>query len=814
MLSISETDYKKVEGGIQYFGFKVGTAETDRNYYDIRDETEFLLSGISYWDGAPHQSERDPEPFFVYPNVVVLGHVYSKDNAYSSEMDFPNDGFGDSVERVIYRADVTAKQRTTYLLDYIRDPDRPSSEKVLALVVITEAERNTEQVSLLRHFDGSITTFSLPSVHTTSTTIEWRIKGVGLTRSLLFHGLRLDGLLSSGFFKIEPRDVEVIPGFEGWLNGDSRLTGQKVVLESRRIDGNTVSPRNVSRDVTIIDGKVSLFGFEEVVIPPDQPPVVSGFGDFEINSPQVFETDLDGRDPNEGFQDIEFSIIKGPDLGETLDSRSGLFHWEITSAIPDGLYEFLIRAREVGPYSLDTLVTNHVTVNLRKDKPPVGVVARVVNALENRLSVTLQVDPLGGTSTYSVEETVPSNLLVSEVLGGGVFDANSSKIKWGPFFDNSARKLDYVLTAPSDFTGVVAFRGVGSFDGDDIAVTGVYSIKLEADTTDAPFSIDSSAFEIVTVGGGQFLALTVNGTPGRTYQAYVKNTLSASEWTESGPPQVAGSGPLTLFVTAPSTTSVFLIVAEIRDVNPTAMVKLPAGTFVMGSPETEAERSSAETQHTVTLTKDFYMSKYEVTQKEYMAVMGNNPSRSTGYLNRPVEQVSWNDAMAYCEKVTSSELAAGRLPVGWEYRLPTEAEWEYACRAGTTTPFHYGNNLLSGMANFNGRNEYVGGTGRVINENGIFLTGTTTVGSYAPNAFGLFDMHGNVSEWCLDWYDSYPGGSVNDPRGPSTGWFRVFRGGGWISSFGGTCRSAYRSLDTPGYRYIDVGFRVVLAPGQ
>ena len=253
-------------------------------------------------------------------------------------------------------------------------------------------------------------------------------------------------------------------------------------------------------------------------------------------------------------------------------------------------------------------------------------------------------------------------------------------------------------------------------------------------------------------------------------------------------------------------------------------VKIPAGTFVVGSPRTEKERSDFEGPHVVTLTKDFYMSKYEVTQREYLAVMGNNPSHFTTNdfggkaitldLNRPVEQVSWNDATTYCARVTASEFAEGRLAAGWVYRLPTEAEWEFACRGGTTTVFHYGNDLRSGMANFNGRVEYVGGTGSVNNSKGIYLDRTTAVGSYAPNAFGLYDMHGNVWEWCLDWNGEYPVGYVSDPRGSAGGLERVFRGGCWFNG-ARYCRSAFRNDGRiPGDRSLSIGFRPVLAPGK
>ena len=253
------------------------------------------------------------------------------------------------------------------------------------------------------------------------------------------------------------------------------------------------------------------------------------------------------------------------------------------------------------------------------------------------------------------------------------------------------------------------------------------------------------------------------------------------------------------------------------------MVMIPAGTYEMASPTTEKERSPNETQHTVTLTKGFSMSKYEVTQGEYLAVMGNNPSYFTTTdsagnvispdLKRPVESVSWNDATNFCARLTASEKTAGRLPSGWEYRLPTAAEWEYACRAGTSTAFHYGKELRSGMANFKGTKEYIEGTGTVENTNGTILNRTVPVGSYEPNAFGLYDMHGNVREWCLDWYDAYPVGSAVDPVGPTAGSLRVIRGGGW-NDYARMCRSANRYITAPDDRGRHVGFRPVLAPGQ
>ncbi|HBJ35009.1 MAG TPA: hypothetical protein DDZ51_09660 [Planctomycetaceae bacterium] len=244
------------------------------------------------------------------------------------------------------------------------------------------------------------------------------------------------------------------------------------------------------------------------------------------------------------------------------------------------------------------------------------------------------------------------------------------------------------------------------------------------------------------------------------------------------------------------------------------LVRIPAGTFLMGSPESEADRYEYETQHQVSLTKDFYLGTTVVTQGEYERVMGTNPSyfsagggaggraKTTGMdtSRLPVESVSWDDAVEYCRRLSAlpAERAAGRV-----YRLPTEAEWEYACRAGTTTPFHFGSQLTSQQANFDGNFPYG------ITTTGPYLERTATVGSYGCNGYGLFDMHGNVWEWCSDWYGDYTASAQVDPMGAAAGSNRVCRGGRW-NFIAKSCRSGERSMFTPDYRSHNLGFRVAL----
>jgi len=204
---------------------------------------------------------------------------------------------------------------------------------------------------------------------------------------------------------------------------------------------------------------------------------------------------------------------------------------------------------------------------------------------------------------------------------------------------------------------------------------------------------------------------------------------------------------------------------------------IPPGTFMMGSPNSEAEREDDETEHKVTLTNGFFMGVYTVTQEEWEAIMGTNPSSFRDKRNLPVENVSWDECQRFIKKLREQEKH--------QYRLPTEAEWEYCCRAGTTTPFFFGETIFTDQANYSGD---IYGNGK----KGEFLGETTPVGSFPANAFGLHDMHGNVCEWCQDWLGDYPQNDDIDPQGADTGEFFVLRGGSWRYD-PQLCRSARRS---------------------
>lgn len=250
------------------------------------------------------------------------------------------------------------------------------------------------------------------------------------------------------------------------------------------------------------------------------------------------------------------------------------------------------------------------------------------------------------------------------------------------------------------------------------------------------------------------------------------------------------------------------------------LVLLQGGAFTMGSPATEKQRQEDETLHTVTLSP-FYISPYEVTQADYEALMHDNPSHFHG-AKLPVENVTWFDAIAYCNALSQKE---GLTPVytiegstvTWDrsangYRLPTEAEWEYAARAGTHTVFHDGDYITSGNANFEGTYPYLIEENYVNHTNPQVITSTNRgrtmeVNTLAPNNFGLHHMQGNVSEWCFDYYGQYDTAASQDPTGPNSGSLRVNRGGGW-NDFAKQLRSAYRSATTPDTYDQNLGFRV------
>lgn len=228
-------------------------------------------------------------------------------------------------------------------------------------------------------------------------------------------------------------------------------------------------------------------------------------------------------------------------------------------------------------------------------------------------------------------------------------------------------------------------------------------------------------------------------------------------------------------------------------------VWIPAGNYMMGSPKEEKTRGADETQHKVTLTKGFYMGVYTVTQEQWKAVMDENPSyfqginNPKGEKNLPVESVSWDDCQNFIKKLREKD----KKP----YRLPSEAEWEYACRAGTTTPFHFGETLSTDQANYDGTAIYGNG------KKGVNRMIPTSVGSFPPNAWGLCDMHGNVWQWCKDRYGDYPNKDLVDPVGPDSGDRRVLRGGAWADD-PEYCRSARRKKHAPGYSGEYVGFRL------
>jgi formylglycine-generating enzyme required for sulfatase activity len=294
------------------------------------------------------------------------------------------------------------------------------------------------------------------------------------------------------------------------------------------------------------------------------------------------------------------------------------------------------------------------------------------------------------------------------------------------------------------------------------------------------------------LGVQMYAALSITGEVSSVHTIqYVTNVSTAMVWRCLAIVQLTNKPHIFVDTTAPAGRRFYQTIAQ-------DLAWIPPGTFLMGSPSTELGRGATESpQTTVTFTRGFFMGKHEVTQHSYVSVMGANPSTSGMASNLPVETVRAGDALMYCSLLTQKEQAAGRVPLGWVYGLPTEAQWEYACRAGATTRFSFGddNSTYTILPTYAWFGDPTSGKSH-------------TVGTRLPNPWGLYDMHGNVWELCLDTMN-YTGGSVVDPSPAGTP--PMSRGGSW-HSFGDRCRSATRNPYDYSNREAWVGFRVVLTP--
>lgn len=293
------------------------------------------------------------------------------------------------------------------------------------------------------------------------------------------------------------------------------------------------------------------------------------------------------------------------------------------------------------------------------------------------------------------------------------------------------------------------------------------------------------------------LPMEVAAVPRLTVRGEI-GTPARMEWSEtlSGPWRawtnvvMGGEGHVLVDLDAGPRARFYRALKLVPSGGPEGFAWMASGRFQMGSPMTEEGRFFDETPHEVVVTRGFWMSDHEVTQAEYEEVMGTNPSFFKG-ASLPVERVNWAEAVEYCRRLTELDRAKGRVGLQQAYRLPTEAEWEYAARAGTSSARH---GDLDAVAWWSGN---AGGQTRPVRQK-------------APNAWGLHDMIGNVWEWCADWYGAYPPGVLVDPVGPASGPTRVVRGGCWGCG-GAYARAAFRNGSAPTQRNSNLGFRVVLS---
>ena len=441
------------------------------------------------------------------------------------------------------------------------------------------------------------------------------------------------------------------------------------------------------------------------------------------------------------------------------------------SMLPGDVLADLNRTIARGDLPADVLADLNRSVVITRDMLPGDVLAD--------LNRTITRNMLPGDVLADLNRTITRNMLPSDVqadLNATLAPASVTADKLAPGSVTTAQLSEQILkylkpeiTTSPQAPGLV-------FTGESVTLTGSAEGKYLA------YQWNRNGQPIAGATGATFVITDANGT------------LHDGNYTLTATNDFGSATTAHITIEVNATAANYVVPSIGMD-----MIWCHPGAFTMGSPANEASRGSDETQTQVTLTQGFYLGKHEVTQAQWNVVMGTSPSQFTGN-DRPVEKVNWTEAKGFCEQLTIMEQNAGRLPPGWAYVLPTEAQWEYACRAGTTTIFSWGDTATSTQANFKGTNPYGGAT------TGPNLQQTTDVGSYGANPWGFFDMHGNVWEWCSDWKANYPNGPLTDPMGPASGSSRVLRGGSWNNP-GTFLRSAQRNLYSPGSRINTLGFR-------
>jgi formylglycine-generating enzyme required for sulfatase activity len=360
-------------------------------------------------------------------------------------------------------------------------------------------------------------------------------------------------------------------------------------------------------------------------------------------------------------------------------------------------------------------------------------------------------------------------------------------------------QFDDEATTHSDVYGFGATLYFAIVGRAPFSASGIRSMLIQKEQGCAPFERDGIPPAVVDVVRSSMLADPAQRP--KSCAALLESLREAAEVDVPAVAKMPDANPVVAkVVVKPENSAPTPSLGEGRDL-PTSLINsiwmefrlIQPGTFMMGSPTSKAGRGDDGKEHQVTLTRPYYLGIYPVTQEQYERVMGANPSKFKG-ARHPVDTVSWEDAQEFIGNLNalSAEQSGGR-----KYRLPTEAEWEYACRAGTKTAYSFGDDP------------------KVLGKYGWFAdnSGSKThpVGEKEPNPWGGYDMHGNVWEWCHDWYGDYSAGAVIDPTGPSEGSLRVFRGGSWNYE-AAICRSAYRNRINPSYRYNGFGFRLALSP--